>query len=76
MNDSLSVRERFIFGWYKFLDLLVPRFPELQLMDVQEPTYNPAQHEQAWREKYIRTVVASLKLKGDLLLRFVNEARS
>lgn len=76
MSDSLSIREKFIFGWYKFLDLLLPKFPELRLIEIQEPTYNSAQHELAWQEKYIRTVVASLKLKGDLLLRFVNEAHS
>jgi hypothetical protein len=76
INDSISVRENFIYGWYRFLDLLLPKFPELKLLEASDPSFNPAQHQLAWQEKYIRTVVKSLNLKGNDLLRFVNEARS
>ena len=75
LNDWLGVRESFISKWYRFLDQLIPKFPSLKFINIPEPIFNPIQHSLAWNEKYIRTVVKTLRLKWDELLAFVNEAR-
>ncbi len=67
-------QEEFILWWFFFLDKLIAVFPELKLLDIKLPNFNPIQSKKAWKEKYIRTIVKARKLKWDLLVKFVLEA--
>lgn len=72
--NQLVNKEEFILRWFLFLDTLITIFPELKLLNIEPPDFNSIQSKQAWREKYIRTIVKARKLRWDLLVRFVLEA--
>lgn len=67
-------KQDFILLWFKFVEKLIPLFQDLHLLDIEIPDFNAIQSKNAWREKYIRTIVRSRKLKWDNLVSFVTQA--
>lgn len=72
-NERKSKQE-FILWWFHFLEKLISLFPDLNLLDIDIPDFNPIQSKNAWKEKFIRTVVKSRKLKWNILVIFVAQA--
>jgi len=71
-NNSIN-KEKFNLWWFLLLDRLIPLFPELKLLEIDEPVFNTIQSKNAWKEKYIRTIVKACDLKWGKLVKFVRE---
>ncbi len=72
-NNHNTNKEKFNLWWFLLLDKLASLFPELKLLEINEPIFNPIQSKNAWKEKYIRTIIKACDLKWDELVDFVRE---
>lgn len=75
-DESTDKQKSFMDEWNIWLAKMIQTFPNLKLSQISPPKFNPIQHESAWIEKYIRTVLKVISLEDDQLIKFVSKAEN